>query len=57
MQRDLLLISEMIAAAEQAQSLVADAEPDALGGDRQRGDALLGNFTVLGEAAARLVST
>ena len=45
MQRDLLLISEMIAAAEQAQSLVADAELDALGGDRQRRDALLWNFT------------
>jgi uncharacterized protein with HEPN domain len=54
MQRDLLLISEMIAAAEQAQSLVADAELDALGGDRQRRDALLWNFTVLGEAAAQV---
>ncbi len=31
MRRDLLLISEMIAAAEQAQSLVADADLDALG--------------------------
>jgi uncharacterized protein with HEPN domain len=54
MQRDLLLISEMIAAADQAQSLVADAELDALGGDRLRRDALLWNFTVLGEAAAQV---
>lgn len=54
MRRDLLLISEMIAAAVQAQSLVADADLDALGDDRQRRDALLWNFTVLGEAAAQV---
>ncbi len=44
----------MIAAAEQAQALVADVEVDGLGKDRQRRDALLWNFTVLGEAAAQL---
>lgn len=54
MQRDLLLISEMIAAAERAQSLVAGVDLDALGDDRQRRDALLWNFTVLGEAAAQV---
>ncbi len=54
MQRDVLLVSEMIAAAEQAQALVADVEVDGLGKDRQRRDALLWNFTVLGEAAAQL---
>lgn len=53
MQRELLLISEMIA-AEQAQSLVADADLGALGDDRQRRDALLWNFTVLGEEAAQV---
>lgn len=41
MRRDLLIISEMLAAAEQAQSLVADADLGALGDDRQRRDALL----------------
>ena len=54
MRRDLLLISEMIAAAEQAQSLVAGADLGALGDDRQRRDALLWNFTVLGEAAGQV---
>ena len=54
MQRDVLLVSEMIAAAEQAQALVADVDVAGLGEDRQRRDALLWNFTVLGEAAAQI---
>ena len=54
MQRDVLLIAEMIDAATQAQSLVAGVELPALVEDRQRRDALLWNFTVLGEAAARV---
>jgi uncharacterized protein with HEPN domain len=54
MQRDLILISEMIEAAEQARSLVDDTSVDALESDRQRRDALLWNFTVLGEAAGEL---
>jgi uncharacterized protein with HEPN domain len=54
MRRELLLIGEMIEAAEQAQSLVADSDVAALEADRQRRDALLWNFTVLGEAAAQL---
>lgn len=54
MRRDLLLISEMIAAAEQAQSLIADVDLVALGDDRQRREALLWNLTVLGEAAAQV---
>lgn len=54
MRRELLLIGEMIEAAEQAQSLVAGADVAALKADRQRRDALLWNFTVLGEAAAQL---
>lgn len=54
MQRDLLLLEEMIDAAEQARSLVAghtvaDIEPD-----RVRRDALLWNFKMLGEAATRV---
>jgi uncharacterized protein with HEPN domain len=54
MRRELLLIGEMIDAATQAQSLVADTDLDTLQADRQRRDALLWNFTVLGEAAAQL---
>ncbi len=54
MRRDLLLIEEMIEAAEQAVSLAAGADVGELAGDRQRRDALLWNFTVLGEAAAQL---
>jgi uncharacterized protein with HEPN domain len=54
MQRELLLIAEMIAAADQAQELVRGVDVDGVAGDRQRRDALLWNFTVLGEAAAQL---
>jgi len=55
MQRDVLLISEMIDAAEQARSLVADADDLAvLADDRRMRDALLWNFTVLGEAAGQV---
>ena len=54
MRRELLLIGEMIAAATQAQSLVAGTDLEALQADRQRRDALLWNFTVLGEAAGQL---
>jgi uncharacterized protein with HEPN domain len=52
MQRDILLLTEMIDAAEQAQRLTADITVSQLETDRQRRDALLWNFTVLGEAAA-----
>ena len=54
MRRDLLLIAEMIEAAERAQALVAGLDVEQLESDRQRRDALLWNFTVLGEAAAQL---
>jgi uncharacterized protein with HEPN domain len=54
MQRDILLLSEMIDAAEQAQQLSAGVTVSELEADRQRRDALLWNFTVLGEAAAQL---
>jgi uncharacterized protein with HEPN domain len=54
MQRDILLLTEMIDAAEQAQHLVGDFAVNELEADRQRRDALLWNFTVLGEAAGRL---
>lgn len=54
MQRELLLIGEMVEAAEQAHALVAGVDLEGLALDRQRRDALLWNFTVLGEAAAQL---
>ena len=54
MRRELLLLEEMIDAAEQAHLLAVDQTPESLAADRQRRDALLWNFTVLGEAAAQL---
>ncbi len=54
MRREVLLVGEMIEAAEQARSLVAGTDLAAVSADRQRRDALLWNFTVLGEAAAQL---
>jgi uncharacterized protein with HEPN domain len=42
----------MIDAAEQAAALVAGRSASEIDGDRQRRDALLWNFTVLGEAAS-----
>jgi uncharacterized protein with HEPN domain len=54
MQRDILLLTEMIDAAEQAHQLAVGVTASQLATDRQRRDALLWNFTVLGEAAAQL---
>ena len=48
MQRDLLLLHEMIDAAEQAQRLVTGHTADELTADRMRRESLLWNFTVLG---------
>jgi uncharacterized protein with HEPN domain len=54
MQRDVLLLTEIIDAAEQAQALANGLSAEGLAADRQRRDALLWNFTVLGEAASQL---
>jgi uncharacterized protein with HEPN domain len=54
MQRDILLLTEMIDATEQAQQLTEGITVSQLETDRQRRDALLWNFTVLGEAAGQL---
>ena len=54
MQRDILLLTEMIDAAEQAQALTRGVSVGDLEADRQRRDALLWNFTVVGEAAGQL---
>lgn len=56
MRRDILLLTEMIEAAEHPQQLAADVTVSELEADRQRRDALLWNFTVLGEAAGQLSS-
>ena len=54
MRRDVLLLEEMIQAAVQAVALVEGVAVEDLASDRIRRDALLWNFTVLGEAAAQL---
>ena len=54
MRRDILLLTEMIDAARQAQQLAAGVTVSQLEADRQRRDALLWNFTVLGEASGQL---
>lgn len=54
MRRELLLLDEMIDTAQQAQTLAAGQTVQSLSDDRQRRDALLWNFTVLGEAAAQI---
>ena len=54
MQRDLLLLHEMIDAAEQAQHVVAGHTAAEIAADWRRRDSLLWNFTVLGEAAGVL---
>jgi uncharacterized protein with HEPN domain len=54
MQRDVLLLGVMIDAAAQIQVLVEGATVKQLVDDRQRRDALLWNYTVLGEAATQI---
>jgi uncharacterized protein with HEPN domain len=54
MRRELLLIGEMIDAAEQAQKITAGIDAAQLARDRLRRDAVLWNFTVLGEASSQL---
>jgi uncharacterized protein with HEPN domain len=54
MQRDLLLLGEMIQAAERAHYLAHGFTLDDLQDDRMRTESLLWNFTVLGEAATQL---
>lgn len=51
MQRDLLLLGEMIEAAERASQLTDGVTVEELQADRLRNESLLWNFTVLGEAA------
>jgi uncharacterized protein with HEPN domain len=54
MRREILLIQEMIEAADRAVSLIDGIDVEALMSDRLRTEALLWNFTVLGEGASQL---
>lgn len=54
MPRDDLLLAEMVEAAERAVALVAGKTVEDLEADRTLRDALLWNFTVLGEASVQL---
>jgi uncharacterized protein with HEPN domain len=54
MQRDRLLIEEMIDAATRAITLVGDRSIEQIEADRDRREALLWNFMVLGEAATQV---
>jgi uncharacterized protein with HEPN domain len=56
MQRDLLLLEEMIDAGDQVCALVAGLSVDELGQDRQRREAFLWNPTILGEASTQVTS-
>jgi uncharacterized protein with HEPN domain len=54
MQRDLLLVGETIGAVDRIQQLVGDLDVDQLSRHQDRRDALLWNYTVLGEAAGQV---
>jgi uncharacterized protein with HEPN domain len=54
MQRDRLLLAELIDAADRVVALVEGHDADQIEADRDRRDALLWNFTVLGEASTQL---
>lgn len=54
MQRDPLLLGEMIEACQRIISLTARLDPALAAADRDLTDALLWNFTVLGEASGQI---
>lgn len=54
MQRDILLLGEIVEAAERLQALTDGLTAEDIAGDELRRDAVLWNFTVLGEATAQL---
>lgn len=54
MQRDALLLAEMIDAAERVIHLVGERSSAELEADDLRSDAILWNFTILGEAATQV---
>ena len=54
MQRDRLLLAEIVDATERIVALTARRSVDEIDADRDRRDALLWNYTVLGEAVSQL---
>ena len=54
MRRDLLLLTEIVEALERITGLAEGRSSDDFESDRDRRDALLWNYTVLGEAAGQL---
>ena len=54
MRRELLLLREMIDAAERIRNVVGNLDADSLRADELRLESVLWNFTVLGEAAAQM---
>lgn len=54
MRRDVLLMRERIDAGTRIREVVGDLDAGALRADRLRLDSMLWNFTILGEAAARV---
>jgi len=54
MRRELLLIREMIDAADRIGELIEDTGVDQLRDDSMRREAVLWNYTVLGEAASQI---
>lgn len=54
MRRDALLLTEAVTAAVQAHALATETSLEGLADDRLRRDALLWNFTVLGEAISQV---
>jgi uncharacterized protein with HEPN domain len=57
MQRDRLLLAEIIDATERIVALTAGRSADEIDADRDRRDALLWNYTVLGEAVSQVSET
>lgn len=54
MRRELLLLREMIGAAERIREVIGDREVDDLQADALRREAVLWNYTVLGEASSQV---
>ena len=54
MQRDRMIVAEMIGAAERIIDVVEGRSADQISADRLRRESLLWNFTVLGEAASQI---
>lgn len=54
MQRDALLLAEIIGAIERIVAITGSADPDEIEATPDRRDSLLWNFTVLGEAANQI---